>query len=127
MIVPNGHVMLNFTEIRLSGERFSNDQVKIYDGNTTSEGARLDYFEGRTPVVVPAWFIGSSNIITVTFYSGKVDVSKRTYRFKALYTMNTQGMSYFVWNIKCKLENCWQSSSSLIIRVVSNHSIHTFY
>ena len=99
--VPNGHVMLNFTEIRLASGRYSNDRLRIYDGNTTAESAELQYFEGKTPVVVPALFLGSSNSITVKFYANDHFVPEGTYRFKALYTLNTQGMYYLVRN-KCR-------------------------
>ena len=91
MIVPNGHVMLNFTEMRLLGGSYIKDMVLIYDGNTTSESAEIGRFEGESQAVLPAWFLGSSNNVIVKFRSGESLAPKKTYRFKAMYTMNTQG------------------------------------
>lgn len=95
MIVPNGHVMLNFTEMRLSRGPYFNDIVFIYDGDTTSESAEIGRFEGKSPAVLPAWFVASSNNITVKFLCSENLVPKKTYRFKAMYTMGTQGWYYF--------------------------------
>ncbi|XP_028400214.1 uncharacterized protein LOC114523477 isoform X2 [Dendronephthya gigantea] len=90
VIVPNGHVMLNFTEMQLTSGRFFNDLVTIYDGNTTSEKGKLGGFEGGTPSVVPAWFLSSSNIITVKFACVEDDALRRKNRFKASYVTKTQ-------------------------------------
>ena len=91
IIVSDGHVILNFTEIRLSGGLYHNDLVFVYDGNTASESAQIGRFEGRSPAVVPAWFVGSGNNITVKFVCAEELATGKTYRFKAMYTMNTQG------------------------------------
>ena len=89
VIVPSGHVMLNFTEVKLFGGPYSNGMLTIYDGHTTSESAKLGYFEGRSPIVVPQCFLGSSNNITIKFLCYP-DVVSGTNRFKAVYNMNTQ-------------------------------------
>jgi hypothetical protein len=97
VIVPAGHAILNFTEIRLFSGPYSDDLVTIYDGNNTSNELIIGNFQGSTPVDASAWFVASSNTITVKFYSGNDTVSERTFRFKAIYTMNiTEGMYYFV-------------------------------
>ena len=90
--------MLNFTEMRLDRQQFSYDFLRIYDGNTTSESAQLGQLDGKTKAELPAWFLGSGNVIAVQFWSRAsltFSTVGMTYRFKALYMQQTQGKFVF--------------------------------
>ena len=88
--VPRGHVLLNFTEVELSGVSYTRDFIDIFDGKTTS-AERLWRIQAGKPEKLPAIFLGSSNHLTVRFGSFSQFNTEKLYRFKAAYTTIING------------------------------------
>ena len=99
VIVPSGHVVLNFTELQLFGRVNFGDEVSVFDGSSTSEDDRLNTLTGDSKTE-NKWFVGSANKLTVVFYASKDNVPQKIYRFRAEYYMKENGEYFFVYS-KC--------------------------
>ena len=101
VIAPSGHVVLNFTELKLFGRVNFGDEVSVFDGSSTSKDDRLNTLTGDSKTE-NKWFVGSANKLTVVFYASKDNVPQKVYRFKAEYYMKENGEYFFVYS-ECRL------------------------
>lgn len=88
--VGNGHVKLNFTELRLSRPKYYwlIDFLKVYDGKDTSAQLLATYTNNtvrQLPVI-----ISSNTSLTVEFRSYEKQ-RESTFQFRAVYSRETKG------------------------------------
>ena len=89
--VPDGHVKLNFTELIFasSNRQFYHDNLWVYDGMNAS-ALFLARYRNKTIKYLPV-VISSSNSMTIVFASSNSNQEETTFRFKAIFTGETQG------------------------------------